>query len=152
MARRRQQNRRGVQAAQARPASHAAKAGADLFESTAGAVGARLVGSRSMVALMGVAGPPRSLSKGKSIMKRALTGIASVGILVVTVGVETANAQSYRRYGAARTYTPQPYPPQSRGSIPRGVPRTVPFSDPNSPEATGGGNIGYNRGLPDGGY
>jgi hypothetical protein len=36
--------------------------------------------------------------------------------------------------------------------IPRGVPRTVPFSDPNSPEATGGGNIGYNRGLPDGGY
>jgi hypothetical protein len=71
MAKRRQQNRRGVQAAQARPASHAAKAGADLFESTAGAVGARLVGSRSMVALMGVAGSPRSLSKGKSIMKRA---------------------------------------------------------------------------------
>jgi hypothetical protein len=62
------------------------------------------------------------------------------------------NAQSYRRYGATRTYAPQPYPPQSRGSIPRGVPRTVPFSDPNSPEATGGGNIGYNRGLPDGGY
>jgi|SRR5262245_15151992 len=77
--------------------------------------------------------------------------IASVGILVVTVGVETANAQSYRRYGPARTYTPQAYPPQSRGSIPRGVPRTVPFSDPNSPEATGGGNIGYNHGLPDGG-
>ena len=85
-------------------------------------------------------------------MKGALTGIASVGILVVTVGVETANAQSYRRYGPARTYTPQAYPPQSRGSSPRGVPRTVPFSDPNSPEATGGGNIGYNRGLPDGGY
>jgi hypothetical protein len=88
-------------------------------------------------------------------MKRALTAIASVGILVVTVGVETANAQSYRRYGRrygpARTYTPQPYPPQSRGSIPRGVPRTVPFSDPNSPEATGGGSIGYNHGLPDGG-
>jgi hypothetical protein len=71
-------------------------------------------------------------------MKLALTGIAIVGILVVTVGVETANAQSYRRYGPARTYTPQAYPPQSRGSIPRGVPRTVPFSDPNSPEATGG--------------
>ena len=31
-------------------------------------------------------------------MKRALTGIASVGILAVTVGVETANAQPYRRY------------------------------------------------------
>lgn len=38
MARRRQQNRRRVQAIQERPASHAAKAGADLFESTAGAV------------------------------------------------------------------------------------------------------------------
>jgi hypothetical protein len=38
MAKRRQQNRRRVQAAQARPASHAAKAGADLFESTVGAV------------------------------------------------------------------------------------------------------------------
>ena len=84
-------------------------------------------------------------------MKRALFAIASMGILAVAVGVETANAQSYRRYGATRTYTPQPYPPQSRGSIPRGGPRTVPFSDPNSPEATGGGNIGYNHGLPDGG-
>jgi hypothetical protein len=85
------------------------------------------------------------------MMKGALTGIASVGILVVTVGVEAANAQSYRRYAPARTYTPQAYPSQSRGSIPRRVPRTVPFSDPNSPEATGGGNIGYNHGLPDGG-
>jgi hypothetical protein len=85
-------------------------------------------------------------------MKRALFAIASVGILAASVGVETTNAQSYRRYGAARTYTAQPYPPQSRGSIPRGVPRTVPFFDPNSPEATGGGSIGYNRGLPDGGF
>jgi hypothetical protein len=43
--------------------------------------------------------------------------------------------------------------PQSRGSVRRGgVLRTTPFADPNSPEATGGGNIGYNRGLPDGGY
>jgi hypothetical protein len=38
MAKRRQQTRREVQAAQAKPPSHAAKAGADLFESTAGAV------------------------------------------------------------------------------------------------------------------
>jgi hypothetical protein len=38
MARRRQQNRRGVQTTQERPASHAAKAGADLFGSTAAAV------------------------------------------------------------------------------------------------------------------
>ena len=37
-------------------------------------------------------------------MKRALTANASVGVLAVTVGVETANAQSYRRYGPARTY------------------------------------------------
>jgi hypothetical protein len=91
---------------------------------------------------------PRLLSKGRSMMKRALTGIASVGILALTVGAETANAQPYRRSGPARTYTPQAYPPQSRGSVPRGVPRTVPFSDPNSPEATGGGSLGYNRGLP----
>ena len=80
---------------------------------------------------------------------RALTGIASVGILTVTVGVETANAQSYRRYGAARTYTSQAYTPQSRGLVRReGVPRAAPFSDPNSPEATGGGSLGYNRALP----
>ena len=46
-------------------------------------------------------------------MKRVLTGIASVGILAVTVGVETANAQSYRRYGPARTYTSPAYTPQS---------------------------------------
>jgi hypothetical protein len=45
-------------------------------------------------------------------MKRALTGLASVGILAVTVGVETANAQSYRRYGPARTYTSQAYTPK----------------------------------------
>jgi len=46
-------------------------------------------------------------------MKRVLTGIASVGILAVTVGVETANAQSYRRYGPARTYTSPAYTPKS---------------------------------------
>jgi hypothetical protein len=83
------------------------------------------------------------------MMKRSLTGIASVGILAVTVGVETANAQSYRRYGPARTYTSQGYTSQSSGSVRRqGVPRTVPFSDPNSPEATGGGSLGYNRVVP----
>jgi len=48
--------------------------------------------------------------------KRALTGVASVGILVVTIGVETANAQSYRRYGPARTYT-------SRADTPKAVAR-----------------------------
>jgi hypothetical protein len=82
------------------------------------------------------------------MMKRALTGIASVGILAVTVGVETANAQSYRRYGPARTYTSQAYTPQSRGSVRReGVLRTTPFSDPNSPEATGGGTIATTTGV-----
>ena len=82
------------------------------------------------------------------MMKRSLTGIASVGILAVTVGVETANAQSYRRYGPARTYS-QGYTSQSSGSVRhQGVPRTGPFSDPNSPEATGGGSLGYNRVVP----
>ena len=81
-------------------------------------------------------------------MKRALIGIASVGILAVTVGVKTADAQPYRRYGPARTFTPQAYPPQSRAAVPRNVPRMVPFSDPNSPEATGGGSLGYNRTVP----
>jgi hypothetical protein len=83
-------------------------------------------------------------------MKRAVSAIASVGILVVTVGVETANAQSYRRYGPARAYSSQAYTPQSRGAVRResGVSRTVPFSDPNSPEATGGGSLGYNRSVP----
>jgi hypothetical protein len=83
------------------------------------------------------------------MMKRALIGTASMGILAVAVGVEAANAQSYRRYGPARTYTSQAYTPQSRGSVRReGIPRTAPFSDPNSPEATGGGSLGYNRALP----
>ena len=62
-------------------------------------------------------------------MKRALIAVASVSILAVTVGVETANAKSYRRYGPARTYTSQAYIPQSRGLVRReGVLRTVPFS------------------------
>ncbi len=81
------------------------------------------------------------------MMKRALTGIASVGILAVTVGVETANAQSYRRYGPPRTYTSQTYTPQSRGSVRRGVPPTAAFSNPESPAATGGGSLGYNQNL-----
>jgi hypothetical protein len=72
-----------------------------------------------------------------------------MGILAVTLGAEPANAQSYRRYGPARSYAPQPYPPQSRGPVRReGGLRTVPFSDPNSPEATGGGSLGYNRVVP----
>jgi hypothetical protein len=49
----------------------------------------------------------------ESMVRRALIGIATVGILAVTVGVETANAQPYRRYGPARTYTSQAYTPQA---------------------------------------
>jgi hypothetical protein len=80
-------------------------------------------------------------------MKRALIAVASVGILAVTVGVETADAQSYRRYGPVRTYTSQATP-QSRGSVRReGIPRTAPFSNPNGPEATGGGSLGYNQSV-----
>ena len=82
-------------------------------------------------------------------MKRALSLIAGMGILAVTLGAEPANAQTYRRYAPTRSYTPQPYPSQSRGPVRReGGSRTVPFSDPNSPEATGGGSLGYNRIVP----
>src|SRR5262249_37662682 len=92
---------------------------------------------------------PRSLLTGRSMMNRVLTGIASVGILAVNVGGETVNDQSSRRYGPARPYTSPAYTPQIRGSVRReGVLRTTPFADPNSPEATGGGSLGYNRALP----
>src|SRR5262245_28010269 len=53
------------------------------------------------------------------MMKRALIGIASVGILAVTVGVETANAQYYRRYDPAQNFYSQAYTPQSRSSVRR---------------------------------
>jgi hypothetical protein len=56
------------------------------------------------------------------MMKRAL-----IGILAATVVVGTANAQSYRRYGPARSYTPQGYIPQSSGSVRQGVRELVPF-------------------------
>jgi hypothetical protein len=82
-------------------------------------------------------------------MKRALSIVAGVSILAVTLRAETAHAQSYRRYGPARAYAPQAYTPQSRGPVRRdGGLRAVPFSDPNSPEATGGGSLGYNRTVP----
>jgi hypothetical protein len=58
-----------------------------------------------------------------------------------------------------RTYSPPPaygspaYTSQSGGLVRRGVPRTapssntVPFDNPNSPAATGGGSFGYNQNL-----
>src|SRR5262245_23708601 len=79
----------------------------------------------------------------KSMMKRAL-----IGILAVTVAVGTANAQSYRRYSPARPNASQAYTPQGSGSVRQGVPRTTPFSDPYSAEATSGGNPGYNLKNP----
>ena len=84
------------------------------------------------------------------MIKRALTGIASVGILAATVALETANAQPYRRYRPAQTYTSQTFTPQSRGPVRRGgVPgNTSAFSNnPDSPAATGGGSLGYNQNL-----
>jgi hypothetical protein len=81
-------------------------------------------------------------------MKRALSGVAAAGILAVTLGAETANAQPYRRYGPARSYDSQTYTPQSRGPVRREGGSRTPFSDPNSPEATGGGSLGYNRTVP----
>jgi len=38
-------------------------------------------------------------------MKRALIGIVSMGIFAVSVGVESANAQTYGPYGDSRVYT-----------------------------------------------
>jgi hypothetical protein len=80
-------------------------------------------------------------------MKCALIGIAGGGVLAMTVGVESANAQAYSPYTPPRTYTSPAYTPQSRGSVRRGVPRTAPLSNPNSPAATGGGSLGYNQNL-----
>jgi hypothetical protein len=51
--------------------------------------------------------------RARSVSAAARSRLASVGILAVTVGVETANAQSYRRYGAARTYSSQTYTPKA---------------------------------------
>jgi hypothetical protein len=80
-------------------------------------------------------------------MKGALIGIVSLGLLAVTLGVESANAQTYSPYSPPRAYSSQPYTPQSRGSVRRGVSRTAPLSNPDSPAATGGGSLGYNQNL-----
>jgi hypothetical protein len=71
-------------------------------------------------------------------MKRAVIAIASVGVFAATVGVESANAQTYNPYSAPRSYTSRAYTPQSRGSVRRSVPRTAPlFSNPDSPGSHG---------------
>jgi hypothetical protein len=90
---------------------------------------------------------PRVFVKGRQTMKPALIAIASAGILAVTAEVESANAQAYNPYSAPRTYASPAYPPQTRGSVRRGAPRTAPRFNPDSPEATGGGSLGYNQNL-----
>jgi hypothetical protein len=81
-------------------------------------------------------------------MKRALIGIVSTGIFAVSVGVESANAQTYGPYSDSRAYTSRAYAAQSRSTIRRGVPRTAPlYRNPDSPEASGGGSLGYNQNL-----
>jgi len=81
-------------------------------------------------------------------MKRALIGIVSMGIFAVSVGVESANAQTYGPYGDSRVYTSRAYGAQSRSTVRRGVPRTAPlFSNSDSPAATVGGSLGYNQNL-----
>jgi hypothetical protein len=80
-------------------------------------------------------------------MQRALTGIASLALLTLTVGVEPANAQAYSPYSPPRAYTSQAYPAQGRALVRRGVPRAAPLSNPDSPAATGGGSLGYNQNL-----
>src|SRR4029077_10049881 len=71
---------------------------------------------------------PALVVQRKVEMKRALSIIAGVSILVVTIGVETSHAQSYTRHIPARAFTPQAYPPQSRSPVRReGGLRTVPF-------------------------
>jgi hypothetical protein len=78
-------------------------------------------------------------------MKHALIGI---GIFAVSAGVGSANAQTYGPYDGSRAYTSRAYGAQSRGAIGHGVPRTTPLNrSPDSPEATGGGSLGYNQNL-----
>jgi hypothetical protein len=81
-------------------------------------------------------------------MKRALIGIVIMGIFAVSPGVETANAQTFGPYGDSRAYTSRAYAAQSRSTVRHGVPGTAPlYRNPDSPEATGGGSLGYNQNL-----
>jgi hypothetical protein len=83
-------------------------------------------------------------------MKRALIGILSTGILVMSVGVESANAQAAHPYGYgySRAYGSRAYVPQNRGAVRGGAPRDAPlYTNPDSPAATGGGSLGYNQNL-----
>jgi len=79
-------------------------------------------------------------------MNRTLIAFAS--ILAVTIGVQSANAQAYSPYSTRRTYAAPPDSPQSRGAVRRSAPRgAAPFTNSDSPQATGGGSLGYNQNL-----
>ena len=75
-------------------------------------------------------------------MKRVLIGIVSTGIFAVSAGAERANAQTYGPYGDPRAYTSRAYAAQSRSTIRQGA-----LGNPYSPQATGGGSIGYNQSV-----
>jgi hypothetical protein len=80
------------------------------------------------------------------MVNRALT--AFVSILAVIIGAQSANAQAYGPYSTRRTYAAPPDSPQTRGSVRRGAPRGTPsFINSDSPQATGGGSLGYNQNL-----
>ena len=52
---------------------------------------------------------------------------------------------------AAASAAPKRHKPAVYRSVPPAaatLPRTAPFSNPNSPEATGGGSLGYNQTVP----
>ena len=75
-------------------------------------------------------------------MKRILIGIVSMGTFVVSAGVESANAQTYGPYGDARAYTSRAYAAQGRSTVRYGASRNL-----DSPQASGGGSLGYNQKL-----
>src|SRR5262249_24407215 len=88
------------------------------------------------------------ICKRKRTMKRALIGIVSTGIFAVSVGVESANAQTYGPYGYSRAHSSRDYVPQNRSAVRRGAPRNAPlYGNPDSPAASGGGSLGYNQSL-----
>lgn len=53
------------------------------------------------------------LFKGKSMMRLALTAIASLGISAATVALETANAQPYRRFALHKPIPRKPIRPKA---------------------------------------
>jgi hypothetical protein len=58
-------------------------------------------------------------------MNRALIGIVITGIVAVSPGVETANAQTFGPYGDSRAYTSRAYAAQSHSTVRHGVSGTA---------------------------